>query len=55
MRILSSERVTSPVMDRAVELAARQFPFSCAPAVMQQTNTDPRTMPSNVSRFISRG
>jgi hypothetical protein len=52
MKIFSSARATSPVMDRAVELAARQSPFSCAAAVMEQTNTDHTIAQSTVSRFI---
>jgi hypothetical protein len=54
MEIFSSARATSPVMDFAVELVARQYPLSCAAAVMQQTSTNPTTALSNVSRFIYR-
>jgi hypothetical protein len=54
MEIFSSESATSPVMDFAVELVARQYPLSCAAAVKQQTNTNPTIALSNVSRFISR-
>jgi hypothetical protein len=52
MEIFSSASATSPVIDFAVELAARQYPLSCAAAVKQQTNTNPTTR-NNVSRFIS--
>jgi hypothetical protein len=41
------------VMDFAVELAARQYPLSCAAAVIQHTNTNPTIARRNVSRFIS--
>jgi hypothetical protein len=54
MEIFSSDSATSPVMDFAVELAARQYPLSCAAAVIQQTNTNPKVALSNVSRLIHR-
>jgi hypothetical protein len=53
IEIFSSESATSPVIDFAVELVARQYPLSWAAAVMQQTNTNPAIALSNVSRFIS--
>jgi hypothetical protein len=51
--IFASESATSPVMDWAAEFAARQFPFSCAVAGMQQASTHPKMAQNNLSRFMS--
>jgi hypothetical protein len=48
----SSETATSPVMDMAVALAARQFPISCAVADTQQASTDPKIAQNNLSRVM---
>ena len=53
MEIFSTESAMSPVMDWAVELAARQLPFSCATDAMQQVSTDPIIFSGNVFRFMS--
>ncbi len=55
MRTFSPDRVRSPVIDRAVELDARQYPDSCAAAGREQTILDNKIAQSNVSRFIRRG
>jgi hypothetical protein len=49
----ASDRATSPVMDWAFVLAARQGPCSCAAADSEQASTDPITALSNLSRFMS--
>jgi hypothetical protein len=55
MNIFSSPIPTSPVMDCAGELAARQFPLSCAVAATQQASTDPKKAHHHLSRTIYRG
>jgi len=47
-----SDMDTSPVMDRAVLLAARQYPRSCAVTDVQQASNNPAAMQNNLSRFI---